>query len=132
MKIVIAIYVLFLIIYIYTFMYQRTTLQIMRELNSNVELQIILTPTWMGSLSWVGNIGIVAAHLLLWLKVGLVWAIGGFLFSFLLITIYPIPFTYFVHIVKKHLKSEIEQLTDTTRREEYQKLFCSIENMKIK
>ncbi len=72
------------------------------------KIQVILTPNWMGGLGWISTIGFYGSVVYLWVSLGFLWAIGGFILSHLVFAIIPIPQQYFYKIIVGHLKNEIK------------------------
>jgi len=113
-------------------MYQRTTLTIARILENLPisEVQIILTPTWVGILGWVTTIGFYGSLVLIWLQLGILWAVLGFIVSHLLGAVIPIPSAYFYGLVIKHLQSEVKRNKNLEKREVYKAFLSSVEKIK--
>lgn len=104
------IFAIFFIVHLYVFMYQRATLTITRAMGnvSIAQVQMVLTPNWMGVLGWISTFGLYGSYILIWLQVGLIWAIALFILNHLISAIIPIPSKYFYNLVEKHLEKEIK------------------------
>lgn len=109
----IIVFIIFFILHTYVFMYQRTTLAISRHGESPVlsvqQLQIYLTPTWLGALGWISTIGLYGSYVLLWLQFGWFWPILLFFLDNFATALIPIPSHYFYGLVLKHLQSEYKK-----------------------
>jgi hypothetical protein len=127
-----VVYILSLIIFLYAFMFQRTTLQIARVLNAPIsETQMILTPNWMGALGWVGTIGAYGVLILIWTSFGIATALLGLVVNLTISVILPIPYQYFFKMVLNHLNSEINK-SNEEKQEAYKSLRESILNIEVK
>lgn len=102
-----AIYIIFLLLFLFVFMYQRTTLTIARILQapSINEVQLVLTPTWIGMLGWV-SWGVYVASILIGIKYGVIVGIASAIVIHIISAVIPIPSGYFFNLIEKHLKRE--------------------------
>lgn len=94
--IVILLFIILSSLNTFVFMFQRTTLLMSRE--SGIP-QINLTPNWMGVLGWVGMIGLWGVYILIWSTLNFWWALGAFVFTILVQTLIPIPYSLFKKMV---------------------------------
>lgn len=110
--IVFLLYIASLLIYLYAFMYQRTTLKIARNFTPYyvAVTQLSLTPKWVGALGWVGAIGSLISLGLVWLNFGFLATIGALIINLLIMVLTPIPYGYFFDKVDKYLQGEINTL----------------------
>ena len=128
----IFIYCVFLTLHILIFMYQRATLTIARLLQSNSvsEIQIILTPVWLGVCGWITAIGFYGSLIYIWFQYGILCAILGFIFSHFLSAAIPIPSSFIYELVIKHLRSEIMKNKNPETKKPYESLLLSVERIK--
>lgn len=117
-------FILFFVIlalHTYVFMFQRATLTIARviEILPIAQVQVILTPNWVGAIGWMSTIGLYASIVYIWLQHGLLLAVGAFIVSHLLTAVVPIPSSYFYNLVLKHLAKEISHEKDNEKKEIY-------------
>ena len=112
------VYFVFLIIFLFVFMYQRTTLNIARIIDNlpRTEVQIILTPNWLGLMGWI-SWGMYIGCILIGFQFGWVMGIASFLFTHLLSAIIPIPSNFFYNMVERHLDQEIKNSKDYEKKE---------------
>lgn len=130
-----TLYFILLIAKTYAFMYQRTTLTLARVMKGMGEpseipnIQAILTPTWLGTVSTISTFGSYILYVLIFIYYGWVWAVGAFIFSFVLMSFVPIPSKHFFNAVNKHLSDEAKRADDPTKKEGYQELIEHIKDM---
>jgi hypothetical protein len=68
--------VAFMVNAVFTFRFQRTTLGISRSLVGNANLQIALTPIWIGILGWLHTFALICLTTLLWYHYSWIFGIG--------------------------------------------------------
>lgn len=119
------IYSIFLIIFLFAFMYQRTTLTIARIIQNLpiTEVQMILTPTWIGLIGWI-SYGMYVACILIGFEFGWTFGILSFIFAYILSVIIPIPSSFFFNMIKDHLDNEIKNC----KNKEKARIFEDFEN----
>lgn len=128
----IYVFVLFNLLHLYVFLFQRVTLTIAR-LTEGVprnDLQLALTPTWIGILGWVSNIGFYGSLVYLWLDKGLLWAVGGFIISQIVFAIVPMPQNYYYKIIINHLKKEMQNTKEIEKRIVFEALLGKVEGVR--
>lgn len=126
------VYILFNFLHLYVFLFQRVTLSIARlaEGVSRNDTQMILTPNWMGILGWISSIGFYGSLIYLWLDIGILWAVGGFVLSQIIFAIVPIPQNYYFGIITKHLTKEMTNSKKIENRLIFASLLKRIEGIK--
>lgn len=108
---------LYVVISVYTFRFQRTTLSISREIlgRGDPDLQLVLTPNWMGVLAWSGTALLVINLVLFFIYFGWIWALGilgyGFIFGAFVDMVTPLPpYYHCFNIVERELNKRIHNL----------------------
>lgn len=108
---------LYVVISVYTFRFQRTTLSISREIlgHGDPGLQLVLTPNWMGVLGWIGTALLVINIVLFFIYFGWIWALGilgyGFIFGAFVDMVTPLPsYNHCFNIIEKELQNQIKKL----------------------
>jgi len=95
-------YIVFLLLNTFVFMFQRTTLEISRSHGgSNIEeMQISMTPIWMGVIGWISTIGVWGSVLLIiFTNVWWYGVIAG-VSVFIIQAVIPIPRAFFYKLTK--------------------------------
>lgn len=126
-----VVYLVFLIIFTVVFMYQRTTLNIARKMNKRnvMEMQLILTPNWIGLLGWT-SYGVYIGCILVGLKHGLLMGILAFVLTIIITSVVPIPYKQLLGIVIDHLEKERRKKGNEEVVSEYTHLLKEIESFK--
>lgn len=123
-SLVLPIYIIFLVVVVdllltlYIFRFQRTTLSIARNMgaqgiNNQGNIQILLTPDYLGYISYI-NIAIGgSAFVLIGFNIGWIYAVGYLLIKWFgtgIIDIFiPFPsYDYCLNLIEKHLKDEVK------------------------
>ncbi|MFH0936941.1 MAG: hypothetical protein V1808_01455 [Candidatus Daviesbacteria bacterium] len=107
-----------LLLTIYSFRFQRTTLSIARNMgaqgiNNQGNIQILLTPNYLGYISFINTIIGASAFVLIGFNIGWIYSIGYLLIKWFgtgIIDIFiPIPsYSYCLNLIEKHLNNEVK------------------------
>ncbi len=126
-------FAIFFILNTYVFMYQRTTLTIARVIRDRVsntpitQVQLLLTPNWIGLLGWTSTIGLYGSLILIGWQINVLLAIGILIATHVSHAIIPIPSEYFYELVKKHLHKEQRQQNDKENKDTFAELWTYVD-----
>ena len=117
---------IYFVVTTYTFRFQRTTLSLSREILGfgSTDVQVMLTPNWMGVLGWAGTALLVLNVVLVFIAFGWVYSLLLIFYAFVLgalvDAITPLPsYTHTFNIIERHLEQEARR---AIARQEAEKL----------
>lgn len=115
----------------YVFLFQRTTLNIARSVGKyNVsEVQLALTPAWIGALGWAGSIGMLLSVVLVGVEHGVLASVVGIISHFIIQTVTPVPQRHMLTVASNYLLSRMDTLP-AEHMEALQDLLEYLESMK--